>query len=179
MFGPTGIGVLYGRRELLEAMPPYQSGGEMIETVSFTGSTFNRLPYKFEAGTPNIAGAIGLGAAVDFMTQIDLTVLAEHERRLTDRLLSHLRQIDGVRIVGEAQNRACVVSFVVDGGHPNDIGTLLDRQGIAVRTGHHCAMPLMERLSPPGTVRASLALYNSESDVDRLAAGLRKAMTFL
>jgi cysteine desulfurase/selenocysteine lyase len=179
MFGPTGIGVLYGRESLLEAMPPWQSGGEMIEVVSIDHTTFNALPFKFEAGTPNIAGAIGLAAAIDYLDAIDADELAAHEARLLALTTSGLTQVEGVRLVGTAPAKTGVISFLVDGAHPQDIGTLLDQQGIAVRAGHHCAMPLMQRLGIPGTVRASLSLYNSEHDIERLIAGVRKAQTFL
>jgi cysteine desulfurase/selenocysteine lyase len=179
MFGPTGIGVLYGRESLLEAMPPWQSGGEMIEVVSIDHTTFNALPFKFEAGTPNIAGAIGLAAAIEYLDAIDADELAAHEARLLALTTSGLTQVEGVRLVGTAPAKTGVISFLVDGAHPQDIGTLLDQQGIAVRAGHHCAMPLMQRLGIPGTVRASLSLYNSEHDIERLIAGVRKAQTFL
>ena len=179
MFGPTGIGVLYGREALLEAMPPWQSGGEMIEVVSIDHTTFNALPFKFEAGTPNIAGAIGLAAAIDYLNAIDADDLATHEARLLALTTSGLAQVEGVRLVGTAAEKTGVVSFLVEGAHPQDVGTLLDQQGIAVRAGHHCAMPLMQRLGIPGTVRASLSLYNSEHDIERLIAGVQKAKTFL
>jgi cysteine desulfurase/selenocysteine lyase len=179
MFGPTGIGALYGKEQLLEAMPPWQGGGEMIETVTIERTTFNRLPFKFEAGTPHIAGAIGFGTAIDYLSRIDREALAVHEQHLLDLTTSTLQQMDGVRIVGSAPRKASIVSFVVDDAHPQDIGTLLDKQGVAVRTGHHCTMPLMQRLGLPGTVRASLGLYNSAADIERLAAALRKARTFL
>lgn len=179
MFGPTGIGALFGRESLLEEMPPWQSGGEMIETVRIERTTFNRLPFKFEAGTPNIAGAIGLAAAIDYLDAIDDGALAAHETRLLAHASSGLAQVEGVRLIGTAAAKTGVVSFLVDGAHPHDIGTLLDQQGIAVRTGHHCAMPLMERLGIPGTIRASLCLYNSPHDIERLIAGVQKARTFL
>ncbi len=179
MFGPTGIGVLYGKAELLEEMPPWQGGGEMIERVTLESSTYQGLPYRFEAGTPNIAGAIGLGAAVDYLQSIPRQELLAEEQRLVALAVSGLKQIPGVRLVGEPRERVSIVSFLVDGGHPNDIGTLLDRQGVAVRTGHHCAMPLMDRLGIPGTVRAAFSLYNQEHDVEALLNGVRKAQTFL
>ena len=179
MFGPTGIGALYGKECLLDAMPPWQGGGEMIETVTIERTTFNRLPFKFEAGTPHIAGAVGFGAAIDYLTRIDPVALAAHERRLLELTTSALDQMDGVTIVGRAREKTAIVSFVVTGAHPQDIGTLLDKQGVAVRAGHHCAMPLMQRLGVPGTVRASFGLYNSPADVERLASALRKAQTFL
>ena len=179
MYGPTGIGVLYGKEKLLDLLPPWQGGGEMIETVSINKSTYNTLPYKFEAGTPNIAGAIGLGAAIDYLTQLPRDEIKTSEDELLRLTLSQLKQIDGVRLVGEPEKRISVVSFLVDGSHPHDVGTLLDQQGIAVRTGHHCAMPLMAQLGIPGTVRASFSLYNSHEDVDRLIAGVRKAVSFI
>lgn len=179
LFGPTGIGVLYGRRELLDAMPPYQGGGEMIETVSFTGTTYNQLPYKFEAGTPDIAGAIGLGAAIDYVNGLDRAGAAAHE----DALLAYARdralQVPGLRLVGTAAHKVAVLSFVLDGAHPSDIGMLMDQQGIAVRTGHHCAQPLMDQYQLPGTVRASFSIYNTFEDVDRLFAALDKARGML
>ena len=179
LFGPTGIGALYGKAALLEELPPYQGGGEMIEHVSIEHTTYNQLPYKFEAGTPNIAGAIGFGAAVDYLGGLPLHALREREASLVNQAISHLKQIPGVQMVGEFRERVSVVSFLVDGGHPHDFGTLLDQQGIAVRTGHHCAMPLMERLGIPGTIRASFALYNSATDVERLVAGVEKAIEFV
>jgi cysteine desulfurase / selenocysteine lyase len=179
LFGPTGIGVLYGKEALLESMPPWQGGGEMIERVTLEHSTYQGLPYRFEAGTPNIAGAVGLGAAVDYLTALPRQALLEHERSLVKLAVSGLKQIPGVRLVGEPKERISIVSFLVDGSHPNDIGTLLDQQGIAVRSGHHCAMPLMDRLRVPGTVRAAFSLYNGRHDVDALLAGVEKAQTFL
>ena len=179
LFGPTGIGALYGKAALLEELPPYQGGGEMIEHVSIERTTYNQLPYKFEAGTPNIAGAIGFGAAVDYLGGLPLHALREQEAALVNQAVSHLKQIPGVQMVAEPRERVSVVSFLIDGGHPHDFGTLLDQQGIAVRTGHHCAMPLMERLGIPGTIRASFALYNSATDVERLIVGVEKAIEFV
>jgi cysteine desulfurase/selenocysteine lyase len=179
MYGPTGVGILYGKRHLLESLPPWQGGGEMIEHVTLHSATYNRLPYKFEAGTPNIAGVVGFGAAIDYLTARDWQQLRSHETALLEATLSQLRQMPEVRLVGEPVSRAGVISFLVAGSHPHDIGTLLDQQGVAVRTGHHCAMPLMERLGVPGTIRASFGLYNSTDDVDRFVAALRKALTFL
>ena len=179
LFGPTGIGALYGRADLLESLPPYQGGGEMIEHVSIERTTYNKLPYKFEAGTPNIAGAIGFGAAVDYLGGLPREALRDREAALVSEAIRHLKQVPGVRMVGEPSERVSVVSFLIDTGHPHDFGTLLDQQGIAVRTGHHCAMPLMERLGIPGTIRASFALYNSATDVERLVAGVEKALEFL
>ena len=179
MYAPTGIGVLYGREALLEAMPPWQGGGEMIEEVTIEATTYAALPFKFEAGTPNIAGAIGLAAAIDYLEALDPDAVGGHEGELLHRATAGLQQVEGVRIVGTAPDKGPLVSFLMDGAHPHDLGTLLDRQGIAVRTGHHCAMPLMQRLGIPGTVRASFALYNSTEDVERLVAGVHKARSFL
>ena len=179
MFGPTGIGVLYGKERLLDAMPPWQGGGEMIETVTIERSTFNRLPHKFEAGTPDIAGAVGLGAAIDYLAAIDPDALLAYESKMLARTRARLAQIEGVRLIGDARTLTAVASFVVAGSHPQDVATLLDQQSVAVRAGHHCAMPLMRRLGIPGTVRASLCLYTSEHDVDRLIAGIEKVRSFL
>jgi cysteine desulfurase/selenocysteine lyase len=175
MFGPTGTGVLYGREALLDAMPPYQGGGDMILEVSFDGTTYNELPYKFEAGTPNIAGVIGLGAAVDYLQTIGMSRIAAHESQLLDYMMRELGGIDGVRLIGTAANKASVQSFLVDDIHPHDLGTILDHQGVAIRTGHHCAMPVMEFYGVPGTARASLGLYNNEADIDQLVSAIRKA----
>jgi cysteine desulfurase/selenocysteine lyase len=175
LFGPTGIGVLWGREELLEAMPPFLGGGEMIETVSFDSTTFNGLPFKFEAGTPNIAGAVGLAAAIDYLAGIDRVAAAAHEESLLASTLAAAAEIPGLRRVGNPGHSAGIFSFVLDGGHPSDLGMLLDEQGIAVRTGHHCAQPLMSRFDVPGTVRASFAMYNDQDDVARLMDGLKKA----
>jgi cysteine desulfurase/selenocysteine lyase len=175
LFGPTGIGVLWGREELLEAMPPFLGGGEMIETVSFDSTTFNGLPFKFEAGTPNIAGAVGLAAAIDYLAGIDRVAAAAHEESLLASTLAAAAEIPGLRRVGNPAHSAGIFSFVLDGGHPSDLGMLLDEQGIAVRTGHHCAQPLMSRFDVPGTVRASFAMYNDQDDVARLMDGLKKA----
>jgi cysteine desulfurase/selenocysteine lyase len=174
-FGPTGIGVLWGRGGLLEAMPPYQGGGDMIKSVRFEGTTWNDLPYKFEAGTPHVAGAIGLGAAVDYVSALDAEAVRAHERELLDRAVAVLRGVEGVRLVGTPRERAGAVSFVLDGVHPHDVGTVLDQEGVAVRTGHHCAQPVMERFSVPATVRASVAFYNTTAEIDALAKGLRRA----
>lgn len=179
LFGPTGIGVLYGKEELLNAMPPYQGGGEMIDRVSFVRTTFNGLPFKFEAGTPNIAGAIGMAAALNYLTAQDRTALHEHENALLARAHELADQIGDIKIVGTALNKASVFSFLIEGAHPGDIGTLLDQQGIAVRTGHHCAMPIMEQFGIPGTVRASMSFYNTLDEIDALFAGIEKAKTFL
>ncbi|ASX09920.1 cysteine desulfurase CsdA [Aeromonas dhakensis] len=178
LYGPTGIGVLWGRTELLERMPPWQAGGEMIDRVSFSGTTFNSLPFKFEAGTPHIAGAIGLAAAIDFVMEQDRGLLASHEAVLTDYLVAGLRQVPGLHLVGEPRQRAGAVSFLLADIHPQDAATLLDMQGIALRVGHHCAMPLMESLGIGGTMRASLACYNNRDDVDALLAALHKLSDF-
>lgn len=178
LYGPTGIGVLWGRTELLERMPPWQAGGEMIDRVSFSGTTFNTLPFKFEAGTPHIAGAIGLAAAIDFVMAQDREWLAQHEQALTDYLVAGLQQVPGLRLIGEPGQRAGAVSFLLDDIHPQDAATLLDMQGIALRVGHHCAMPLMESLGIGGTMRASLACYNNRDDVDALLAALHKLSDF-
>ena len=175
LFGPTGVGVLWGREELLEAMPPFMGGGEMIETVSFSGTTFNVLPFKFEAGTPNIAGVVGLGAAIDYVNTIDRVAAAAHEAQLLAYSIELASEIEGLRRVGTPAKSAGIFSFVLDSCHPSDVGMLLDEQGIAVRTGHHCAQPLMERLGVPGTVRASYSIYNTRDDVTRLFEGIRKA----
>ncbi|MFB0593988.1 aminotransferase class V-fold PLP-dependent enzyme [Aeromonas hydrophila] len=178
LYGPTGIGVLWGRTEQLEQMPPWQAGGEMIDRVSFAGTTFNTLPFKFEAGTPHIAGAIGLAAAIDFVVAQDRDSLASHEAALTDYLVAGLQQVPGLRLVGEPRQRAGAVSFLLEDIHPQDAATLLDMQGIALRVGHHCAMPLMESLGIGGTLRASLACYNNRDDVDTLLAALHKLSDF-
>ena len=172
MYGPTGIGVLWGKAELLESMPPWQGGGDMIASVTFEKTTWNVLPYKFEAGTPNIAGAIGLGAAADYMTSIGLDRIAAHEDALLEYATGKVAAIPGVRIVGTAPQKAAVLSFTIEGVHPHDIGTVLDRAGVAVRTGHHCAQPVMNFFKVAATARASFALYNTRSEVDVLAAGI-------
>jgi cysteine desulfurase/selenocysteine lyase len=174
VFGPTGIGMLYGKAKLLNAMPPYQGGGDMIRTVTFEKTTYNDLPYKFEAGTPDISGGIGLGAALDYVSRIGLDKIAAYEHELLLYGTEALSQIPGLRMIGTAKEKAAVLSFVMEGVHPHDIGTVLDRMGIAVRTGHHCAQPVMDRFGVPATTRASLALYNTPAEIDALAAGLRK-----
>ncbi|MCU5785925.1 aminotransferase class V-fold PLP-dependent enzyme [Alloalcanivorax marinus] len=179
LFGPTGIGALYGRRERLDAMPPYQTGGEMIETVSFEKSTWNQLPYKFEPGTPHIAGVIGFGIAVGWLQQQDRAALAAHENALLAAATEQAQAFDGLKIVGNAATKVGVLSFLLDGAHPADVGTLLDQQGVAVRTGHHCCMPLMDGLGIPGTVRASFSIYNTLEEVDSLFRALEKVRTFL
>ena len=174
MFGPTGTGVLWGREDLLEEMPPWQGGGDMILEVRFDKTTYNELPYKFEAGTPNISGIVGLGAAIDYLQTIGMASISTYEQELHDYMVARLREIDGIRLFGKAANKASVQSFLLDDIHAHDIGTILDHQGIAIRTGHHCAMPVMQYFGIPGTARASLALYNNHDDVDRLVEGLRK-----
>ena len=175
MFGPTGTGVLYGRESLLDAMPPYQGGGDMILEVGFDGTIYNDLPYKFEAGTPNISGVIGLGAAVDYLQSIGMDRIAASEQELHDYMVASLSELDGMRLIGTAENKASVQSFLLDDIHSHDLGTILDHQGVAIRTGHHCAMPVMARFGISGTARASVALYNNRDDVDRLVEALRKA----
>ncbi|MDJ0750949.1 MAG: cysteine desulfurase [Woeseiaceae bacterium] len=175
MFGPTGTGVLYAREALLDAMPPWQGGGDMILEVTFDKTTYNELPYKFEAGTPNISGAVGLGAAVDYLQRIGMQQVADYEHELHDYMVDRLRGVEGIRFIGEATRKASVQSFLLDDIHSHDLGTILDHQGVAVRTGHHCAMPVMQRFGVSGTCRASLALYNSRDDIDRLIAALEKA----
>ena len=172
IYGPTGIGVLYGKEQWLDRMPPYQGGGEMIQTVSFERTTFNELPYKFEAGTPDYIGTTAFARALDYVSALGIEHIAAHEKALTDYALQRLREIPGMRIIGEAEERGAVISFNVADIHPSDLGTLLDRLGIAVRTGHHCAQPLMQRMGIPGTVRASFALYNTMAEVDALVAAV-------
>jgi cysteine desulfurase/selenocysteine lyase len=174
LYGPTGIGVLYGKARLLEAMPPYQGGGDMISSVTFAKTTYNVLPYKFEAGTPNIAGTIGLGAAIDYVNGIGLDAIATHEQDLLEYATEALLAIPGIRIIGTAKEKAGAISFVLDGVHPHDIGTILDQEGIALRTGHHCTQPLMDRFGVPATARAALAFYNTKDEIDALARGLDK-----
>jgi cysteine desulfurase/selenocysteine lyase len=174
VYGPTGIGVLYGKAGLLDAMPPYQGGGDMIASVTFEKTTYNALPYKFEAGTPNIAGTIGLGAAIDYVDQIGIERIARYEHELLGYGTEALSQIPGLRLIGTAKEKTSVLSFVLEGAHPHDVGTILDREGIAIRTGHHCAMPVMERFGIPATARASLAFYNTRAEIDALVAGIQK-----
>ena len=174
IYGPTGIGVLYGKKAQLEKMPPYQSGGEMIKEVTFKGTTFNNLPYKFEAGTPNIAGGIGLLAAVEFIEEVGLEHIARREAELLAYATKKLKELGGIQFVGEAKEKAAVISFLVDGIHPSDLGSVLDKLGIAVRTGHHCAQPIMDRFEIPGTVRASFAVYNTENEIDMFIEGIDK-----
>ncbi|RZO71659.1 MAG: SufS family cysteine desulfurase [OM182 bacterium] len=179
MFGPTGIGILYGKLDLLNALPPWQGGGEMIERVSIKTSTYQAAPFRFEAGTPNIAGAVGLGAALEYLEPLPLADLVTQEESLVAETLIELEKIQGFRLIGRPKQRSSVISFLLEGAHPNDVGTLLDQQGIAVRAGHHCNMPLMDRLEIPGTVRASFSLYNNEADAEALIEGVAKATTFL
>lgn len=179
VYGPTGVGVLYGKKSLLEAMPPYQGGGEMIREVSFSGTTYNDLPYKFEAGTPNIADVIALKAALDFISGLGKTAIAEHEHSLLTYATSQLKSVPGLKIIGDIEHKVSVVSFIIEGIHPQDIGILLDNQGIAVRTGHHCTQPLMHRLGIPGTSRASFAVYNTLEEIDALMKGLLKVKKML
>lgn len=179
MFGPTGVGVLYGKEAWLNKLPPYQGGGDMIRTVSYTHSEYNDLPYKFEAGTPNIAGVIGLGAAVDYLQAVGMSNIADYETQLLDYALEQARQFPGLRLIGDARKRAAVLSFVIEGVHPHDIGTIVDFEGVAIRTGHHCAMPVMNYFDVPATARASFAFYNTFSEVDALFAALEKTKNIL
>jgi cysteine desulfurase / selenocysteine lyase len=179
VYGPTGIGVLWGREAVLDAMPPFLGGGDMIRTVTFEGSTWNDLPYKFEAGTPNIAGAIGLGAAIDFVRGIGFDGIGAHESMLLAKATAAVESLPGVRVVGTAKKKASVLSFVMDGIHPHDIGTVVDREGVAIRTGHHCAQPVMDRFCIPATARASFAMYNTVDDIDALVGALKRAQTLL
>ena len=176
MLGPTGIGVLYGKEAILEVMPPYQGGGDMILEVKFSGTLFNELPYKFEAGTPNISGAAGLGAAIDYLKNLDMHTVEEHESNLLAKMIERLKLLEGVRLIGTAKEKIAVQSFIIQDIHSHDIGTILDHQGIAIRTGHHCAMPAMEFFGLSGTARASLSVYNNEEDIDRFISGLAKVM---
>jgi cysteine desulfurase/selenocysteine lyase len=177
MYGPTGAGVLFGKAAVLESMPPYQGGGDMILTVSFAGSTYNGLPYKFEAGTPNITGVVGLGAAIDYLETIDFEAIRDHEHALLEHATRRLlADVPGARVIGTAPAKAAVLSFVIDGIHAHDLGTIVDREGVAIRTGHHCAMPVMDRFGVAATARASFAFYNTFDDVDRLIAALSRAV---
>ncbi len=176
LFGPTGVGVLYGRAELLDAMPPYQGGGDMISLVTFEKTHYNTLPYKFEAGTPHIAGGIGLGAAIDYLNGLDWKQVAAHEDDLLAYATTVLSKIEGLRIIGTAKEKASVISFVFDHVHAHDVGTILDQEGVAVRAGHHCAMPVMQRFGVPATTRASFALYNTREEVDVLVRGIHRAL---
>ena len=179
LYGPTGIGILYGKEEWLNKLPPFMGGGEMIKTVTFEKTTYNELPYKFEAGTPDMAGAIGLGAAIDYIQALGIPAIQEAEKELMEYAMKILSGIEGFRLIGKASHRAGVISFLIGNIHPFDMGELLDKQGIAVRTGHHCAQPIMDLYCIPGTVRASFAFYNTKAEVDKLAAGIRKAAALL
>jgi len=179
VFGPTGVGVLYGKADLLNQMPPYQGGGDMIAKVSFEETTYNDLPYKFEAGTPNIAGVIGTGKAFEFLASLEMDEVIKHEQALLNYAHTELALIEGIRFIGEAEHKASVVSFVIDGIHPFDIGTLLDKQGIAVRTGHHCTQPIMDFYKIPGTIRVSFAFYNTLEEIDLFINALKKGISML
>ena len=174
LYGPSGIGVLYGKAALLEAMPPYQSGGDMIERVTFEKSTWAELPYKFEAGTPAIAQAIGLGAAVDYVSQVGMAAIAAHEQELLPYTPQRLASVPGLRLIGTAPGKVSVVSFVMDCAHPHDISTIIDQTGVAIRAGHHCAQPLIDRFDIPSAARASFGMYNTVEEADQLVAGLEK-----
>jgi len=174
MFGPLGIGVLYGKAALLDAMPPYQGGGDMISSVTFEKTTYNKLPFKFEAGTPDVSGAIGLGVAIQYMNSIGIDRIAEYEQELLAYAVQKISAISGVQLIGTPRERAGVISFVIDGIHPHDVGTILDQEGIAIRTGHHCAQPIMQRFGIPATARASFAFYNTKEEVDALVDGISK-----
>lgn len=177
--GPTGIGVLYGKEAILEMMPPYQSGGEMIESVSFEKTTFNSLPFKFEAGTPHIEGGIVLGKALKYMSELGMDAIAHHEHELHQYQEQQLKEIEGLRIIGNAEQKASLSSFILNGIHPYDLGALLDQMGVAVRTGHHCTQPVMDFFGIPGTVRSSIAFYNSKADIDQFISSLKKAVSML
>lgn len=179
LYGPTGIGVLYGKSKWLNAMPPYQGGGDMIKTVTFEKTTYNELPYKFEAGTPDISGAIGLGAAIDYVNALGIENIAVAENELLDYALAQMKDIEGIQFIGNSNERASVISFLIDGIHPYDLGELLDKQGIAIRTGHHCTEPVMDFFGIPGTCRASFAFYNTRAEVDLLVAGIKRAAAIL
>jgi cysteine desulfurase/selenocysteine lyase len=174
VFGPCGVGVLWGRAEHLEAMPPYQGGGEMILSVSFEETLFKEIPHKFEAGTPDIAGVVGLGAALDYVTQVGFEAVVAHESELLGYATEAVSRVPGLTLIGTAARKASILSFVIDAAHPHDVGTILDAEGVAVRTGHHCAQPVMDRFGVPATVRASLALYNTRADIDALVSALFK-----
>jgi len=179
MFGPTGIGMLYGKEHLLNKMPPYQGGGDMIKTVTFEKTTYNELPHKFEAGTPNIAAGVALSATFDFLNELDWEAIHQHETELLAYATAELKKIEGLRIIGEAANKASVISFLVDGTHPFDVGVILDQMGIAVRTGHHCTQPLMDWFKIPGTIRASFAIYNTKEEVDKMIVALNRTIKML
>jgi cysteine desulfurase/selenocysteine lyase len=179
LFGPTGVGILYGKQDLLNAMAPYQGGGNMIKKVTFEKTTYNELPHKFEPGTPNIAGGIGLSAAIDYLAALDAKAIQAHEHQLLHSATEGLSQIKGLKIIGNPENKASVISFLIDGAHPFDVGTLLDQQGVAVRTGHHCCQPLMDYYQTPGTIRASFALYNNQVDVDAFIKATQRSANML
>lgn len=179
LYGPTGIGVLYGRAEILETMPPYQGGGEMISSVTFEKTEYNVIPHRFEAGTPHIVGVIGLGAAIDYVNSLGLENIQAHEAKVYDYALSELAKVPGLHLIGEAEHRSSAISFVMDGAHPHDIGTILDREGVAVRAGHHCAQPVMDFMDVPATARASIGVYNTTEDIDALVRGLHKTRDIL
>ena len=179
MFGPTGIGVLYGKEELLNSMPPFHGGGDMIDKVSFSGTTFNDLPHKFEAGTPNIAGVIAFKSAIEFISGLGFNTIAEHENNLLEYATKEILKIDGVKIYGTSENKSGIISFNIDGIHPYDIGVLLDKMWIAIRTGHHCTQPIMERFNIPGTARISLAIYNTIEEIDVCIESIKKAKQML
>jgi cysteine desulfurase/selenocysteine lyase len=179
VYGPTGIGILHGREDVLKAMPPFLGGGDMISSVTFEGSTWNDLPYKFEAGTPHIEGAIGLGVAVEYVKGLGFDAIAAHEAALLEYGTAQLLGVTGLRMIGTARRKASVLSFVMDGIHPHDIGTIVDREGVAIRTGHHCAQPVMDRFGIPATARASLAVYNTREDIDALVAALGRVRALL
>jgi len=176
LYGPTGIGVLFGKKEFLDSMPPYQGGGDMISKVTFEETTFNSLPYKFEAGTPNIAGTIGFGAAIDYINSIGIKNIASYEHGLLEYATGEISRINGLRIIGQSDNKCSLISFVLDNVHPHDVGTFLDFEGIAIRTGHHCTQPLMDRYCVPATSRASFAMYNTKQEVDILVSGIKKVI---
>lgn len=178
MCGPTGFGILYGKMDLLEAMPPYRGGGDMIDKVSFEKTTYNRVPFRFEAGTPPIASAIGLSSAIDYLNKIGMSVIEERENQLVEYMMDRLLAVDGLRLIGEAKERASLASFTVDEIHASDVGTILDKQGIAIRTGHHCAQPILRRFDVPATARASLSFYNTRDDIDRLIDGIKTVKSF-
>lgn len=179
LFGPTGTGVLYGKEKVLNSLPPYQGGGDMIKTVTFEKTTYNELPHKFEAGTPNIAGGIGLGAAIDYVHSVGFDFIEKQEKELLDYATQELSKIDGLQLIGEAENKTCVLSFVIEGVHPFDLGTIVDKMGVAVRTGHHCTQPVMDFFKIPGTTRASFSFYNSIEEVDLLVKALERALGML
>lgn len=179
LFGPTGTGILYGKEEVLNSLPPYQGGGDMIKTVTFEKTTYNELPHKFEAGTPNIVGGIGLGAAIDYVHSVGFDFIEKQEKALLDYATQELSKIEGLKIIGEAKHKTCVISFIVDGVHPFDLGTIVDKMGVAVRTGHHCTQPLMDFFEIPGTTRASFSFYNTIEEVDALVKALQRALGML